>query len=266
MHSLQLQTNTYQGIIITNTTTTYYIFSYPCGDIQWSDQAVVGFNANADVYYNHPASGLPNLGRIVSCRDQTAVGSVAGVLPTIQGINFCTSIANADDSNIPDVNSVAIDIDGDGNIIYGSIVDQLPRCPATMDLAARLAGYIFEPFPEQGANCYRSLDRFTPSFTLNPSLRRVYQFASVCCYRQHRYPYQNSMQLLNYYCHSDLRGLAIRRGGEGRLTDLTPNPISGDPIDFEFKRYCCTEQVGCDRYLNKRPVIRAGSVLNCKLA
>ena len=54
--------------------------------------------------------------------------------------------------------------------------------------------------------------------------------------------------ILYFFLH---RGLI--RGGdtEGRLTDL-------NGVDADFKRYCCDQNGGCDRYLSKRPSIPVG--------
>ena len=36
---------------------TYAIFTYNCDDMEWSDEATIGFNAASDFYANHPLSG-----------------------------------------------------------------------------------------------------------------------------------------------------------------------------------------------------------------
>ena len=50
------QTNTFQGIVITDGNKTYAVYTYRCDDIQWSDGSVVGFNAGGSYYANHPLS------------------------------------------------------------------------------------------------------------------------------------------------------------------------------------------------------------------
>ena len=56
------QRNTFQGIVITNGTKTYAVFTYRCDDIQWetSNTTVIGFNAGGTSYDNHPLSGTPD--------------------------------------------------------------------------------------------------------------------------------------------------------------------------------------------------------------
>ena len=50
------QTNTFQGIVITDGNKTYAVYTYHCDDVQWSDGSVIGFNAGGSYYKNHPLS------------------------------------------------------------------------------------------------------------------------------------------------------------------------------------------------------------------
>ena len=73
--SYLLQTNNYQAIVVTNNTRTFVIYTYTCGEIQWSAlgrnrAAVVGYNARGDYYSNHPSSGFSAIGNSVSCTFQ----------------------------------------------------------------------------------------------------------------------------------------------------------------------------------------------------
>lgn len=65
-----LQTNNFQAVVITNTTHTYYLFNYICGEMQWSgvdnDMAVVGYTLPGS-YRNHPSSGYSSIANAVSC-------------------------------------------------------------------------------------------------------------------------------------------------------------------------------------------------------
>ena len=61
------QNNTYQAILITDTTIkTYVIYTYKCGSLNWADEGVIGFNAGGDYYENHPLSGLPQ-SNLIAC-------------------------------------------------------------------------------------------------------------------------------------------------------------------------------------------------------
>lgn len=48
--------NTWQAILISNGTDSYAIFTYRCGDINWSRNSVIGYNGAGVVYENHPYS------------------------------------------------------------------------------------------------------------------------------------------------------------------------------------------------------------------
>ena len=52
-----MQTNTYEGIIITNGQQSYAVFTYKCGQLEWSGGATIGFNAAGNFYQNHHLSG-----------------------------------------------------------------------------------------------------------------------------------------------------------------------------------------------------------------
>ncbi len=60
------QENTFQGIIISNGTKVYAVFTYVCEDMEWSDAAVVGYNAGGEPYQNHLLSGGPE-SRVIGC-------------------------------------------------------------------------------------------------------------------------------------------------------------------------------------------------------
>ena len=70
--SSQMQTNNYQGILVTDGLSTYIIFTYICGEMQWSavgqnGAAVVGYNTGSYSFYNHPLSGFSSIGESISC-------------------------------------------------------------------------------------------------------------------------------------------------------------------------------------------------------
>ena len=58
------QENTWQAILINNGTDSYAIFTYQCGDINWSRRTIIGYNAAGVVYLNHPLSGVRSAGDI----------------------------------------------------------------------------------------------------------------------------------------------------------------------------------------------------------
>ena len=52
-----MQANTFQGIVITNGYQSYTIFTYHCGSLQWSGNAVIGFKATENLFQIHQLSG-----------------------------------------------------------------------------------------------------------------------------------------------------------------------------------------------------------------
>ena len=51
------QINTFQGILITNGTQSYSVFTYECDRMEWSDGATIGYNAGVEYHETHPLSG-----------------------------------------------------------------------------------------------------------------------------------------------------------------------------------------------------------------
>lgn len=194
-----LQTNTFQGIIITDTIHSYYIFSFTCGEIEWSGQgfetAIVGYNSNADYFDNHPANGFPDIGQIISCtrhvipqgkrrkRQAPGGGAPANLIPANPDVQAavaeCNQLAQFDQQNIPDINNVRGAV---GTVLPINIMDPnlLPHCPPTRPQAE--ISPEFREFTDVTRDCFQSKKSFIPSFITNPSLQRPYEFISVCCY------------------------------------------------------------------------------------
>lgn len=198
--SSPLQTNTFQGVLVTNTTVSFYGFSYACGDIEWSGQgfetAIIGYNSRADYFFNHPANGIPDIGQIVSCTrqiiptggrrkrqvitevddDEPAYGPVPCNEEVKGNAEMCMGLALLDQASIPDANNL---VDTQNHPIF----DVLPACPPTKDLVEINA--MFERLIESTRDCYRSTVEFQP---INPNgrLLRPYRFASICCYDTNR--------------------------------------------------------------------------------
>ena len=53
--------NTFQAIMVTDGNNSFAIFIYRCGDLQWDDNAVIGFGASSEFASNHWLSGTPNV-------------------------------------------------------------------------------------------------------------------------------------------------------------------------------------------------------------
>ena len=60
-----LQTNTFQAIIITDVFTTYVIYIYKCGELEWTGppngHAVIGYNIAGQEFVNEPFSATPDI-------------------------------------------------------------------------------------------------------------------------------------------------------------------------------------------------------------
>ena len=70
MNILQLTTNTFQGVIITDGSTSYAVFLYHCPSMEWSGNAVIGWQASSFYYRNHPLSGTSDA-KQVACLNTT---------------------------------------------------------------------------------------------------------------------------------------------------------------------------------------------------
>lgn len=185
-----LQTNTFQGVIISNSVQSYYVFSYTCGAIQWSglgdETAVVGFNFNADYFDNHIANSLPDIGHIMSCTRQSIIpgfvqsrqlspgmiGGSSGRIPILETLALCDTFANADDASIASIDQLR-DVNG------SDIASKLPSCPPQAH-NIMITPHNFSLFSTQSTgNCYRSNKTFVP---IGSELQGNYKFVSVCCY------------------------------------------------------------------------------------
>lgn len=67
MISSLLQSNTFQAIMITNSTKSYAIFTYKCGALESSDVVVIGYNAPLGTYKNHPLSDTDVTADTIAC-------------------------------------------------------------------------------------------------------------------------------------------------------------------------------------------------------
>ena len=70
---LYFQTNSYQGIVVTNGTESYAVFIYQCGAVSWHGNATVGFNAGGTWFENHPLSGTRRVASIACLNSTTSV-------------------------------------------------------------------------------------------------------------------------------------------------------------------------------------------------
>ncbi len=184
--SYLIQTNTFQGVIITDTVRTYYAFTYVCGAMEWSGQATetatVGFNSNGNFFYNHPANGLADVNEIIACSidtegrrkkretDQLGNGGQTNQLPSDEQLEFskmlCMAVADADDRKF--MNDI---------ITQFSNLKNLPKCDRTRAQLVEV-GASFQRFDFQDGDCYRS----NMVISIVDQTGGSSDFVSVCCY------------------------------------------------------------------------------------
>ena len=185
-----IQTNTFQAVLVTNKTLSYYAFSYACGDMEWSGQghetAIIGYSSYPDYVLNHPANGHSDISQVVSCSQQTTpegerskrqstggepgIGPVPGDSEVMRAAEICNALATVDRVSIPNADDLR---DQEGRHIF----DVLPPCPPTRGQV--VMNSLFGPFFDETRNCYQSTVTFEPFFAI---LLRPYSFVSVCCY------------------------------------------------------------------------------------
>lgn len=61
------QTNTFQGIVVTDGSKSYAVYTYYCGGLYWLNPATIGFNAPPSTYNNHPITGTDLTPDNVAC-------------------------------------------------------------------------------------------------------------------------------------------------------------------------------------------------------
>ena len=65
------QTSKFQGIIVTDFSRSFSIFTYYCGDLRFSNDATIGFVTGDGLFANHPAS-LRGSAQSVACLNSPA--------------------------------------------------------------------------------------------------------------------------------------------------------------------------------------------------
>ena len=174
--------NTYQAVIVTDGVYSSTLFTYTCGDLEWSTTgnkpAVVGYNAGGTYFENHRSSGFDTVGNDVSCvvelrRSKRQVG---GMMPTTVGMDVdvdellmqateaCRLDFETDEANIPDPNT--------------AFANPVQPCPCTLDQVTNDPQFITDTrFRPDQANCY-----IQESPVSGESLVGVISYGQQCCY------------------------------------------------------------------------------------
>ncbi len=159
---------------MSDTIHTSMIFTYICGDLQWSafgssrNAAVVGYNSAGNRYFNHPLSGYTSIGESLSCairlgkrrKRQSVRGS--SILKDVQtAIAECSNMLGFD---------AHTDVDN-----YVSMLEPCPCIKSQADLdTAR-----FRPQTDS-VNCYVSMKPLSTTPDVLTSMRRM--IVQQCCY------------------------------------------------------------------------------------
>lgn len=178
-----MQVNSYQTTIVSDVIRTYAVFSYMCGEIQWSalgrnKAAVVGYNSEANFFENHPLSGLSNIGDTVSCtfdigkrrkRQNNMPNNMPMPLPADDNIrrlvNLCLQRENFD---------ISLYIGTEES--PQSLADKLEQCPCSLQQATEdRARYI--RLEDDTRNCYVSAQTIPVRLQLGEI-----SLTQMCCY------------------------------------------------------------------------------------
>ena len=180
--SIHAQFNNYQAIIVSDILRTFVVFSYICGDIQWSalginKPAVVGFNTEGKYFRNHPLSGYAGVGDAVSCtfnlgkrrKRQTLINNMGMQLPAgkeiVERVEKCIT-ASAQDKELQDAAQINVTV----------LAQMLVPCPCTRRQAIMDRGR-FRKQDNITQNCYVSTNPVELDLIVTKS-----NLTQQCCY------------------------------------------------------------------------------------
>ena len=170
-------------MIVTDGLSTYIIFTYICGEMQWSslgtnNPAVVGYNAGDGYFYNHPLSGFSSIGESISCTIESRTRSKRQtVMQTTNSIDMPLPVSQTLKMNIERCRQ-AFDRDKPNFAVVklDAVVSQLEPCPCTLNQAKNDVGRFLKFSDNPLSQCYLS----TPiDFSL---IVRSATLTQQCCY------------------------------------------------------------------------------------
>ena len=173
-----IQTNTYQAIIVSDISRTYALYTYTCGDIQWSvtgpgRAAVVGYNAARGSFFNHALSGYSSIGDAVSCPAGGANRMKRQTPPSSTSTNRLSNPTSNDPA------TRCAQIVRNDPVTRNNLMELnklLVPCPPTRDQVLSDTGR-FRPQPGV-PNCYVTMSKTEYDFGRN----RRDSIARQCCY------------------------------------------------------------------------------------
>ena len=99
------QPSTFQVIVTTDSTSTYSIFTYKCGDLNWvKHNATIGYSMDRNFFKNHPLSGGANVNDIACLNQPQSIWSnvvnklSVSHLPLLELTGIETTVTGDDDS------------------------------------------------------------------------------------------------------------------------------------------------------------------------
>ena len=169
-----MQTNNYQAIIVTNFTHTYALFTYLCGEMQWSSvgenkAAVIGFSAKGEFFNNHPQSGTENVASAVSC-SKLGRREKRFLDPSDDLCQFPTDGCDMLPEPFSQICYCQSRLESDITFNVDEVVNQLDPCPDTVDKARADTGRFVK---QTGTACYVS----GRTVVINGT-----SFTQQCCY------------------------------------------------------------------------------------
>ena len=174
------QVNNYQAIIVSDIERAYAVFTYKCGEIEWSsvgenNLAVVGFNANGPFdeeseipFKNYRLSGLRGVGGTIACEYNPITNFIVRLPSTQRQRNQIECIK-------------ALDTDSDilqGEKTYSELAEMLKPCPCTLSQVSQ-DGARFIRQANSALNCYVSTN---PVEVLVAKTNDKLTLTQQCCY------------------------------------------------------------------------------------
>ena len=135
-----LQENSYQAIITTDGSRSYAIYTYDCNKMGWSgsgvdDYAAVGFDANGELFQNHPASRYDVVAQAVACGNMPCSNPISHI---VYSLNASAVALTEKIKDSIECRRIIIENDNllyDKNLRITDIFSNLEPCPCDLDHA-----------------------------------------------------------------------------------------------------------------------------------
>ena len=71
-----MQDNNFQAVLVTDGSKSYAVYTYMCGELNWSDAATIGFNTPDELRFNHPLSGTEFIDEIACIHLENSLNNI----------------------------------------------------------------------------------------------------------------------------------------------------------------------------------------------